>query len=162
MSRPADGPMRVERRVVTALFADIANSTAIIEQSDPEDARDLLGETLSVVIAQVDALEGTVKDIAGDGVLALFGAPTAHEDDAERAVLCGLQIVRAVAQRAAESRQRWGIPDLAVRVGIETGPVATGPVGSGSKVEYGATGDAINVAARLQSARPTGDRARRR
>jgi class 3 adenylate cyclase/tetratricopeptide (TPR) repeat protein len=143
--------MRQERRIVTALFADICGSTSITERLDPEDARDVLGGAVTRVIEQVDALGGTVKDLAGDGVLALFGAPTAHEDDAERAVLCGLRVVAAIADYAADVADRWAIPGFSVRVGIETGPVVLGPVGGGSRVEYGAVGDALNTAARLEA-----------
>jgi class 3 adenylate cyclase len=143
--------MRAERRIVTALFVDVVHSTSIVEQLDPEDASAFIGELLAVVIEQVDVLRGTVKDLAGDGVLALFGAPTAHEDDAERAVLCGLRAVRAVRQWSAGAVTRSRIPDVAVRVGVETGPAALGPVGGGSRVEYAAVGDAVNIAARLQA-----------
>lgn len=143
--------MREERRIVTALFADIRGSTSITENLDPEDAWDVLGRAVTIVIEQVDALGGTVKDLAGDGVLALFGAPVAHEDDAERAVLCGLRVVAAIADYAADVADRWGISGFSVRVGIETGAVVLGPVGGGSRVEYGAVGDALNTAARLEA-----------
>lgn len=143
--------MREDRRIVTALFADLVGSTEVTETLDPEDAREVLGAAVALVIGSVDALEGTVKDLAGDGVLALFGAPTAHEDDAERAVLCGLRITAAIAECAVEVLRRWRLPTLSVRVGIETGRAVLGPVGAGSHVEYGATGDALNTAARLLS-----------
>jgi class 3 adenylate cyclase len=138
------GRMRRERKVVTALFADLVGSTALTAALDPEDAMDVVGGAISAVVLVVEELGGTVKDLAGDGVLALFGAPVAHEDDPERAVRAGLRIVEAVAGAAAEHR-------LDVRVGIETGLVVLGPVGAGSRVEYGATGDAVNTAARLQA-----------
>lgn len=148
--RVQDG-MREDRRIVTALFADLVGSTQVTEVLDPEDAREVLGAAVKLVIEQVDALEGTVKDLAGDGVLALFGAPTAHEDDAERAVLCGLRITAAVRDLAVDVSRRWQLAMFSVRVGIETGRAVLGPVGAGSHVEYGATGDALNTAARLQS-----------
>jgi class 3 adenylate cyclase/tetratricopeptide (TPR) repeat protein len=134
--------MREERKVVTALFADVVGSTELTERIDPEDARELLGGAVRRMVEAVEAFGGTVKDLAGDGVLALFGAPVTHEDDAERAIRTGLRIVR----EAKDSE-----PSLPVRVGIETGLVVLGPVGGGGRVEYGATGDAINTAARLQS-----------
>ncbi len=145
------GEMREERRIVTAVFADIVGSTALTERLDLEDARDILGGAIRLVIAQVDALGGTVKDLAGDGVLALFGAPVAHEDDAERAILCGLGITNAIADYGAELAGRWGLEGFSVRVGIETGRAVLGQLGGGSRVEYGATGDVLNTAARLQS-----------
>jgi class 3 adenylate cyclase len=136
------GPMREERKVVTALFADVVGSTELTERLDPEDAREVLGAAVRRMVEAVEAFGGTVKDLAGDGILALFGAPVTHEDDAERAIRAGLRTVSECG--AAET-------PVNVRVGIETGLVVLGPVGGGRRVEYGATGDAINVAARLQS-----------
>jgi class 3 adenylate cyclase len=143
--------MREDRRIVTALFADIVGSTAITERLDPEDARDVIGGAVALMIEHVDALGGTVKDLAGDGVLALWGAPIAHEDDAERAVLCGLRIIDVIADHGVDVLERWGLQEFSVRVGIETGRAVMGRVGGGSRVEYGATGDVLNTAARLQS-----------
>ena len=143
--------MREDRRIVTALFADVVDSTAITQRLDPEDARDVIGGAVTLIIEQVDALGGTVKDLAGDGVLALWGAPIAHEDDAERAVLCGLRIIDVIADHGIDVFERWGLPGFSVRVGIETGRAVMGRIGGGSRVEYGATGDVLNTAARLQS-----------
>ena len=84
-------------------------------------------------------------------MLALFGAPVAHEDDPERALLAGLRIVEEIGEFADEVRRSWGIDGFGVRVGVESGPVVVGAVGAGSRVEYGAMGDAVNVAARLQA-----------
>jgi class 3 adenylate cyclase/tetratricopeptide (TPR) repeat protein len=145
------GEIREERKVVTALFADVVGSTRLTEQLDPEDAREVLGTAVRKMVEAVETFGGTVKDLAGDGVLALFGAPIAHEDDAERAVRAALRIVR---EREAERSSDAAAPS--VRVGIETGLVVLGPVGAGGRVEYGATGDAINTAARLQSHAPPG------
>src|SRR5207245_10156612 len=90
---PASATMREERKVVTAVFADLVGSTALGERMDPEEVRLIVGEAVARVVRAVEAFGGTVKDLAGDGVLALFGAPVAHEDDAERAVRAGLQLV---------------------------------------------------------------------
>jgi class 3 adenylate cyclase/tetratricopeptide (TPR) repeat protein len=143
--------MREDRRIVTALFADIVGSTSITERLDPEDASDVLGGAVTLMVEEIDALGGTVKDLAGDGVLALFGAPVAHEDDGERAVLCGLRIVEAIADYAGDVGERTGVEGFSVRVGIETGPAILGRVGGGSRIEYGAVGNALNTAARLQN-----------
>src|SRR2546421_484845 len=154
-ARP-DAAMREERKVVTAVFADLVGSTALGERMDPEEVRLIVGEAVARVVRAVEAFGGTVKDLAGGGVLALFGAPVAHEDDAERAVRAGLQIVAELQGYAAEVAAGWGIEGFGVRVGIDTGPVVLGPVGAGSRIEYGATGGAVNTAARLQSAAEPG------
>ncbi len=147
----AQAAMREERRVVAALFADIVGSTPLGERLDPEEVRLIVGEAVARIGAAVEAFGGTVKDLAGDGVLALFGAPVAHEDDAERAVLAGLRVVEEIAGYAHDVEAGWDVAGFDVRVGIESGPVVLGPVVAGSRVEYGATGDAVNIAARLQA-----------
>jgi ABC-type oligopeptide transport system substrate-binding subunit/class 3 adenylate cyclase len=148
--------VREERKVVTALFADLLGSTALAERLDPEEAKLILGEAVSRIVAAVEAFGGTIKDLAGDGVLALFGAPVAHEDDAERAVLAGLRIAQDIGEYAGEVARGWGVEGFGVRLGITTGPAVLGMVGGGSRVEYGAVGDAVNTAARLQSSAEPG------
>jgi ABC-type transport system substrate-binding protein/class 3 adenylate cyclase len=143
--------MREERRVVTAVFADLVGSTPLGERLDPEEYKLVIGEAVGRMVSAVEDMGGTVKDIAGDGVLALFGAPVAHEDDTERAILAGLRITEDIAAFATEVAHAWGVEGLAVRVGVETGPAITGAVGGGSKIEYGAIGDPVNTAARLQT-----------
>ena len=149
-------PMREERRVVTALSADLVGSTAIAERLDPEEVRLVIGEAVARMVHAVEEFGGTVKDLAGDGVLALFGAPIAHEDDSERALRAGLRIIEEVQEFSREVGQSFGVASLDVRVGVNTGRVVVGPVGGGGRVEYGATGDAVNVAARLQASAPPG------
>ena len=143
--------MREERRFVTALFADLVGSTALAERLEPEELKLVVGDAITRIVGVVEAFGGTVKDLAGDGVLALFGAPVAHEDDPERALLAALRIVDEMTGFAEEVRRSWGIDGFGVRVGVESGPVVVGAIGAGSRVEYGAMGDAVNVAARLQS-----------
>src|SRR5438309_11860842 len=133
--------MREERKVVTALFADLVGSTALADRLDPEDVRLIVGEALARMVQAVEEFGGTVKDLAGDGILALFGAPVTHEDDAERAVRAGLRIVAAVGSYGEEVQRGWGVEGFAVRVGLATGPAVLGLLGAGSKVEYGAVGD---------------------
>ncbi|MDP9319597.1 MAG: AAA family ATPase [Chloroflexota bacterium] len=147
---PATVPQRVaasERRPLTILFADIAGSTTIAEKLDPEDWTVLVGQAFGRMNAVAARYGGTVARLMGDGVLVFFGAPVAHEDDPERAVRCGLDMVREIDALGVELR---------VRVGINTGPVVVGMVGNDVAREYTAMGDAVNVAARMQAAAPAG------
>ena len=125
------GDLRDERRVVTALFADIVGSTPLSERLDPEDLKLIVADAIARMIGAVEAFGGTVKDLAGDGLLALFGAPIAHEDDVERAIRTGLRIVDEIAQFAAEVERGWGVGGFGVRVGVDTGLVVVGAIGAG-------------------------------
>jgi len=140
-----------ERRVVTALFADLVDSTSIAETLDPEDWTDLVNRLIAEMAAAIEHYDGTVTHFGGDSVLALFGAPHAHEDDPYRAVRAGLDVIEGVTRVAAEIRSATGV-DLAVRVGVNTGLVVAGDVAAGELSTYTAIGDATNVAARIQSA----------
>src|SRR5690349_13776562 len=131
-------PGREERKVVTALFADLVGSTALAERLDPEEVKLIVGEAVARIIAAIEEFGGTVKDLAGDGVLALFGAPVAHEDDAERAVRAALQIAEQLAAQGAEVARAWGIEGFSVRVGVVTGPVVLGALGAGARIDYAA------------------------
>ncbi|MEA2556420.1 MAG: hypothetical protein QOI60_1751, partial [Actinomycetota bacterium] len=133
------------------MFADLVGSTALGERLDAEDLKLVVDDAVARMVTSVEAFGGTVKDLAGDGILALFGAPVAHEDDPERAIRAGLRIVNEIDDFAGEVERGWGIKGFSVRVGIDTGLVVAGAVGAGGKVEYSALGDAVNTAARLQS-----------
>jgi len=148
--------MQEERRPVTAFFADLAGSTALTESLDAEEARLIIRESITHIIEAVERYGGHIKDLAGDGVLAFFGAPTAHEDDPERAARAAIEATRAVAADALRVQSAYGVVGLAVRIGIDTGEVVVGEVGAGSRTEYGATGDAVNRSARLQSSAAPG------
>ncbi|HEY4668118.1 MAG TPA: adenylate/guanylate cyclase domain-containing protein, partial [Anaerolineales bacterium] len=146
--------MEGERRVVTILFCDVKGSTAAAETMDPEDWAEVMNGAFEHLIAPIYRLEGTLARLMGDAILAFFGAPIAHEDDPERAVLAGLQIVNGIAPYRERVHAQWGL-DFNVRVGINTGLVVVGEVGSDLRLEYTAMGDVVNLAARMeQSATP--------
>ena len=113
--------VREERKVLTAVFADVVGSTALAERLDPEDVKLVVGEAVARIVGEVESLGGHVKDLAGDGVLAFFGAPTTREDDAERAVRCALRIVGEMEEYSREVRRGWGAEGFGVRVGAATG-----------------------------------------
>ncbi len=143
-----------ERRVVTVLFSDVAGSTAIASQMDPEDWAEIMAGLFNYLIQPVERYGGNVARLMGDAILAFFGAPIAHEDDPQRAVLAGLDIVNGITPYAAEIKAEFGI-DLNVRVGINTGLVVLGEFGAERSFEYTAMGDGINLAARMeQTAEP--------
>ena len=144
------GGMEGERRTVTMLFCDVQGSTAAAEQMDPEEWADVMNGAFDHLIAPVYRYEGTLARLMGDAVLAFFGAPIGHEDDPERAVRAGLEILEAIEPYKAEVKREWGL-DIDVRVGINTGLVVVGAVGSDLRVEYTAMGDAVNTAARMES-----------
>ncbi len=141
--------MRGERRVVTMLFCDIVGSTAAAEQLDPEEWGEIVNGAFEYMILPVSRYEGTVARLMGDAILAFFGAPLAHEDDPQRAILAGLEIVDKIRPYRKQVLDEWGV-EFDVRVGINTGLVVVGEVGSDLRMEYTALGDAINLAARME------------
>jgi class 3 adenylate cyclase/tetratricopeptide (TPR) repeat protein len=150
----AGGKSEGERRIVTMLFCDVSGSTAAAEKLDPEEWAQIMNGAFENLIAPVYRYEGTLARLMGDAILAFFGAPIGHEDDPQRAVRAGLEIIRDIAPYREQVKAQWGI-DIEVRVGINTGLVVVGEVGSDLRVEYTALGDAINLAARMeQSAQP--------
>ena len=142
------------QRIVTVLFADVVGSTAIGERLGPERSKFLFDEIVSLIGAEVRRFDGTVAQLLGDGVFAVFGAPVGHEDDAERAVRAALAIQAAIAAYGEELRGGYGI-ELAVRVTLNTGPVVLTDEDEGAD-RYNALGDTANVAARLQELAPDG------
>jgi class 3 adenylate cyclase len=145
----AGGGTQGERRIVTMLFCDVAGSTAAAGKLDPEEWAEVMNGAFEHLIAPVYQYEGTLARLMGDAILAFFGAPVAHEDDPQRAVMAGLDILDGIQPYKEEVRARWGL-DFEVRVGINTGLVVVGEVGSDLRMEYTALGDAINVAARME------------
>ncbi len=145
-----------ERKLVTVLFADIVGSTSLAEAMDPEDWGEVVSGAHQRLAAAIYRYEGTIAQLLGDGVLAFFGAPLAHEDDAERAIRAGLAILDTIEAYADELRQTRGIVSFRMRVGLNTGLVVAGHIGSDLHMEYLAVGDTVNLAARLQSAAEPG------
>jgi class 3 adenylate cyclase/tetratricopeptide (TPR) repeat protein len=145
-----------ERRIVTILFCDVTGSTVMAEALDPEDVMEIMDEAFKLMIGPVMRYEGTVARLMGDAVLAFFGAPIAHEDDPERACRAALDIMAGAKVYARKLEKERGISGFNVRVGINTGLVVVGEVGSDLRVEYTAMGNAINVAARMERAAEPG------
>src|SRR5512145_2042613 len=141
-----------QRKLVSILFADTVSSTQMFEHLDPEYVLEIMDGALRVFTEAVGRLGGMVARLMGDGLLAFFGAPVSKEDDAVRAVRCGLAIVRAAHDYARLVEKRWHVKGFNVRVGINTGLVALGEVGSAAGSEYTAMGDTINLASRLEHA----------
>ena len=141
--------MQGERRIVTVLFCDVAGSTAMAEQLDPEEWAEIMNEAFEYLTGPVSRYEGTVARLMGDAILAFFGAPLAHEDDPERAILAGLDILEGIQPFRGQIEREYSL-DFNIRVGINTGPVVVGEVGSQVAGEYTAMGDAVNLAARME------------
>ena len=135
----------------TLLARPNSPSASTAKRSSSSSARRSRGSSL-----EIERLGGYVKDLAGDGVLAFFGAPVSHEDDAERALRASLNILQSIAAYSLEVRRGWGIDTFGVRVGVSTGSVALGSIGAGRRLEYAAFGDTVNTAARLQAAAEVG------
>ena len=145
-----------EHKQVTVLFCDIANSTPLAERVGPERMHGLLNGFFELALAQVHRYEGTINQFLGDGFMALFGAPLAHEDDARRAVQAAVAIRRALRDRSSYAGLGPGA-ELAVRIGMNTGLVVVGSIGDNRRMDYTAVGDTTNVAARLQQAAAPGE-----
>ncbi|TXL62074.1 adenylate/guanylate cyclase domain-containing protein [Aeromicrobium terrae] len=148
-ARGAPPPAAASRRITSVLFGDLVSFTSLSEARDQEDVRELLTRYFDECRQIIDRYGGTVEKFIGDAVMAVWGVPTAHEDDAERSVRAGLELVNRIEAMGVD----LGIPDLAMRVGIVTGEVA---VTVGAEAQGMVAGDAVNTAARVQSAAAPG------
>src|SRR5574342_227778 len=138
-----------ERKQVTVLFADLKGSMELLADRDPEEARKLLDPVLEHMMEAVHRYEGTVNQGMGDGIMALFGAPIAHEDHAVRACYAALRMQAAIHRYADEIRRTEGIP-IQIRVGLNSGEVVVRSIGSDLKMDYTAIGQTTHLAARME------------
>lgn len=145
-----------DRRPVTVLFADLSGFTALAERLDPEDVRALQTDLFDTLRGALEPLGAFIEKYVGDAVVAVFGAPQAHEDDPERAMRAALEMHRRAAALSARWQRRLGSP-LALHIGVNTGRVVAGRLGSDPEASYAVTGDAVNTASRLQSAAQAGE-----
>ena len=148
--------MEGERKSVTVLFADVSGFTAMSEKLDPEEVHGIMDRAFEVILNEVHRYEGTINQFLGDGVMALFGAPLAHEDHAHRALSAALAIQAGLEPLADEVARTHGV-DFQMRMGINTGLVVVGAIGKDLRMDYTAVGDTTNLAARLlghRQARP--------
>src|ERR687892_1108842 len=138
-----------ERKHVTVLFADLKGSMELLADRDAEDARGLLDAVLERMMEAVHRYEGTVNQVMGDGIMALFGAPVAHEDHAVRAAYAALDMQAAIRRYAEELRPRHGVA-VRIRVGLNSGEVVVGTIGTDLRMEYTAVGRTTHLAARME------------
>ena len=138
-----------ERKQVTVLFCDLANSTELARHIGAEAMHDLLNAFFELALAEVHQVEGTINQFLGDGFMALFGAPVAHEDHVRRALLATLGIRQRLREAAAGAQPL--LAQVHLRMGLNTGPVVVGRIGDNLRMDYTAVGDTTNIAARLQS-----------
>src|SRR3989454_1669791 len=138
-----------ERKQVTVLFADLKSSMELLAERDPEEARQILDPVLTLMMDAVHRYEGTVNQVMGDGIMALFGAPLAHEDHAVRACYAALDMQAAVRRYAEEARRSHGI-EVQIRVGLNSGEVVVRAISSDLRMDYTAVGQTTHLAARME------------
>jgi class 3 adenylate cyclase len=149
-SEPTRTAHEAERRQLTVMFCDLADSTKLSQQLDPEDLREVIRAYQHTSAEVIQRFDGYIAQHLGDGLLIYFGWPRAHEDDAQRALHAGLGIVKAITTTLnPRLKQEKGV-QLTVRLGVHTGPVVVGQMGSDGRQENLATGETVNIAARLE------------
>jgi len=147
-AKPVD--LEGERKQVTVLFADVKGSMDMAERQDPEQWRQIMQRFFSILADSVHRFEGTVDKFTGDGIMAVFGAPVAHEDHARRACYAALQMLEKIAEYAGELRRKHGF-NFSTRIGINSGEVVAGAIGEGSDGEYTAIGHTVGLAQRMEA-----------
>ena len=148
----SDSPLEGERKLVTIMFADFSNFTAMSERMDAEDVRAVMNTCFSLLVPIVEQYGGVVDKYIGDEIMALFGAPRAHDNDAECALRAALDMMKAL-----EGFNSQNNTNLGLHFGINTGVVIAGGVGSTERQQYSVIGDPVNLAARLEDASVTGE-----
>src|SRR5438094_1025648 len=143
------GTLEGERKQVTVLFADLKGSTELIRDLDPEAAQHLLDPALHIMMDAVHRYEGTVNQVLGDGIMALFGAPVAHEDHAARACYTALAMQAALRRYAEEVRRTHGL-EMQMRVGLNSGEVVVRTISNDLHMDYSAVGQTTHLAARME------------
>ncbi len=140
-----------EHKQVTVMFCDMEGFTSLVESLGPEEAYSIMDQVYEILIHKVHDYEGTVNEMTGDGIMALFGAPIALEDAPQRAIRSALAIHREMTMFSDRVKQEQkGIPPLKMRIGIHTGPVVVGTLGNDLRVEFKAVGDTVNLASRVE------------
>ena len=144
-----------ERKQVTVLFADLKGSMELLADRDPEEARRILDPVLERMMEAVHRYEGTVNQVMGDGIMALFGAPLAHEDHAVRACYAALRMQESLKRYADDTRRSHGV-EVQIRIGLNSGEVVVRAVGSDLRMDYTAVGQTTHLAARMEQLAPPG------
>ena len=148
------GSIEGERKLVTVLFTDVAGYTSMSEKLDPEEVHQIMDGCFKLLMDEIHKYEGTIDKFTGDGVMALFGAPVAHEDHAQRACYAALAMQRVMGEYGEKIERECGV-EFKMRVGLNSGPVIVGSVGNDLRMDYTAIGDTTNLASRMESmARP--------
>ncbi len=143
-----------ERKLVTVFFADVADYTSVSEKLDPEKVHQIMDGTFKIIMDEIHKYEGTINQFTGDGVMALFGAPVAHEDHAQRACYAALSIQKAMIAYGEKIKKDTGVA-FKMRIGLNSGPVVVGAIGDDLRMDYTAVGDTTNLGSRMESlARP--------
>jgi len=145
-------PTADERKLVTIVFADLAGFTALSEKLDPEKVREVINSCFDWLVPVVQKYDGTIDKFIGDEIMAVFGAPVAHEDDAERALRAALDMMDAIV-----AFNHANATELGLHIGINTGLVIAGEIGGRDRRDYSVIGDAVNLAARLEDASSVGE-----
>jgi class 3 adenylate cyclase/tetratricopeptide (TPR) repeat protein len=139
-----------ERKLVTVLFADVADYTAMADKLDPEEVHQIMDGCFKILMDEIHKYEGTINQFTGDGIMALFGAPVAHEDHAQRACHAALAIHHALKEYEESLQKDFGVK-FKMRIGLNSGPVVVGTIGDDLRMDYTAIGDTTNLASRMES-----------